>query len=149
MIHGDSIRRGGRMVSWSRKWISLSTNPCQLNYFPIYEFRIDRDRSIGFSLLFSHEKKISISFFFFSRNSTQLTILSYPILSLFLFLRYLFIYFNNKVNKEENGRKKKILPEVATRDRPSERPISTISPYIPKGSPSRRPIAVARHPSQW
>lgn len=149
MIHGDSIRRGGRMVSWSRKWISLSTNPCQLNYFPIYEFRIDRDRSIGFSLLFSHEKKISISFFFFSRNSTQLTILSYPILSLFLFLRYLFIYFNNKVNKEENGRKKKILPEVATRDRPSGRPISTISPYIPKGSPSRRPTAVARHPSQW
>lgn len=146
MIHGDSIRRGGRMVSWSRKWISLSTNPCQLNYFPTYEFRIDRDRSIGFSLLFSHEKKISISFFFFSRNSTQLTILSYPILSLFLFLRYLFIYFNNKVNKEG---KKKILPEVATQDRPSERPISTISPYIPKGSPSRRPTAVARHPSQW
>lgn len=149
MIHGDSIRRGGRMVSWSRKWISLSTNPCQLNYFPIYEFRIDRDRSIGFSLLFSHEKKISISFFFLL---SQFDSTSYPILSYHYFFFsaiYLFIYFNNKVNKEENGRKKKILPEVATRDRPSERPISTISPYIPKGSPSRRPIAVARHPSQW
>lgn len=91
MIHGDSIRRGGRMVSWSRKWISLSTNPCQLNYFPIYEFRIDRDRSIGFSLLFSHEKK-NFHFFFFllsQFDSTNNPILSYPIIISF---SPLFIY---------------------------------------------------------